>query len=394
MSAAADDERDLRAEIAGLESQLSTARDKLHTLTGTAPAQPISTPSIPIPLPTPTSTSTPTPTPSHALLLLADSALPLGSFAFSSGLESYLAHHRLRPSSFSFPSFSPPSPTPSSLTGPFPHFLSLSLYAVATTSLPYLLVAYRHPRLLAQIDVACDAATLCPVARRASLAQGRALLTAWERAFRDTGFSGEDGTTAEERNKDEGEGEARDALRDLSAAMRTTQTKTSIHTSSHTPSPDSEEEEWLAQLTQLAAPSGHFAPLWGAVTRAEGLSANEAAYVFLLGHAKAVAGAGVRAGGMGPYQAQALLASKWLRAEIRRAMRGGWRVGRAERAEGRAGRAEERGDWWGEEVGEGEKEEGDRKWMREIVEEAGQGVPAMDLWMGRHELLYSRIFNS
>ncbi|KKZ66668.1 hypothetical protein EMCG_07648 [[Emmonsia] crescens] len=27
-------------------------------------------------------------------------------------------------------------------------------------------------------------------------------------------------------------------------------------------------------------------------------------------------------------------------------------------------------------------------------EEAGQVVPTMDLWVGRHELLYSRIFNS
>src|SRR4051812_40700805 len=32
----------------------------------------------------------------HTLLLLADSALPLGSFAFSSGLESYLAHRKER----------------------------------------------------------------------------------------------------------------------------------------------------------------------------------------------------------------------------------------------------------------------------------------------------------
>jgi urease accessory protein len=28
------------------------------------------------------------------------------------------------------------------------------------------------------------------------------------------------------------------------------------------------------------------------------------------------------------------------------------------------------------------------------VDMAGQSVPAMDLWIGRHELLYSRIFNS
>lgn len=28
------------------------------------------------------------------------------------------------------------------------------------------------------------------------------------------------------------------------------------------------------------------------------------------------------------------------------------------------------------------------------VEDAGLSVPVMDLWVGRHELLYSRIFNS
>lgn len=35
----------------------------------------------------------------------------------------------------------------------------------------------------------------------------------------------------------------------------------------------------------------------------------------------------------------------------------------------------------------------EREWNRE-VEEAGQSVPVMDLWVGRHEVLYSRIFNS
>jgi len=32
-------------------------------------------------------------------------------------------------------------------------------------------------------------------------------------------------------------------------------------------------------------------------------------------------------------------------------------------------------------------------WNRE-VEDAGQSVPVVDLWVGRHEKLYSRIFNS
>ena len=28
------------------------------------------------------------------------------------------------------------------------------------------------------------------------------------------------------------------------------------------------------------------------------------------------------------------------------------------------------------------------------VEDAGQVVPPLDIWLGRHEVLYSRIFNS
>ena len=35
----------------------------------------------------------------------------------------------------------------------------------------------------------------------------------------------------------------------------------------------------------------------------------------------------------------------------------------------------------------------EREWHTP-VEEAGQSVPIVDLWVGRHELLYSRIFNS
>jgi urease accessory protein len=86
-----------------------------------------------------------------------------------------------------------------------------------------------------------------------------------------------------------------------------------------------------------------------------GVPLSQTAYVFMFNHAKAVLSAAVRASVMGPYQAQGFLASGWLQGEIRGALEKSSAVG---------------------------------------VEEAGQEVPVMDLWVGRHELLYSRIFNS
>lgn len=105
----------------------------------------------------------------------------------------------------------------------------------------------------------------------------------------------------------------------------------------------------------LEAANGHLGPVWGVVTRTMAIGEREAAYVFLLNHAKAVVSAAVRASVMGPYQAQGVLASGWLRTEIDKVMDQSWDV---------------------------------------KVEEAAQGVPLVDLWVGRHELLYSRIFNS
>ena len=91
------------------------------------------------------------------------------------------------------------------------------------------------------------------------------------------------------------------------------------------------------------------------VTHALALSLAQTVYVFLFSHARAVLSAGVRAGVLGPYQAQSLLASKWLAAEIESGVVRNWGVG---------------------------------------VEEAGQRVPVLEIWGGRHEVLYSRIFNS
>lgn len=300
-----DDEAEALAEIEHLEATLKEARARLksnHEIPKpTSPAIDTPAPQSDLAL----SVSTP-----HALLLLSDSALPLGSFAFSSGLESYLAHHKYQ------------KPPPS-----FRAFLSLSLSSLAGLAIPYILAAYREPESVLRWDNDLDASTPCTVARRASVAQGRALLSVWERALRPTLPNQPYG----------GEGAA-----------------TALATFSRTLKSSATGAKGDAQGFGLG-PNGHFGPLWAIVCRTMGVSLPQTAYVFLFNHAKAVVSAAVRASVMGPYQAQGMLASGWLQGEIRAVMEGNWDVS---------------------------------------GEEAGQEVPVMDLWVGRHELLYSRIFNS
>ncbi|KAJ5092347.1 hypothetical protein NUU61_007217 [Penicillium alfredii] len=218
----------------------------------------------------------------HALLLLSDSALPLGSFAYSSGLESYLAHNK---------------PVRSTPIASFNRFLRLSIASIASTSLPYVLAGYREPEMLETLDNDLDASTPCVL--RQPGANGRA---------------------------------RGDAIDDFSEALKSC-------------FDDADE----------LGPRGHFAPLWGVVCRAMGLDLQQTAYIFVLNHAKAILSAAVRASVMGPYQAQNVLASQNLQDTIMARIK--------------------------------------REWNTE-VEQAGQVVPALDLWVGRHELLYSRIFNS
>ena len=185
---------------------------------------------------------------------------------------------------------------------------------MASTTLPYVLAAYRHPSILSSLTCILDAVLFCPVARRASIAQGKALLTIWERSYARV-----DANPVNQHLK---------AFREL---LRIPSTPSGL------------------------GPVAHFPPLWGVVTAHMGLSAHQAAYVFLLGHVKAVLSAAVRASVMGPYQAQGILANPATQNDICAAVERGWHV---------------------------------------EVEDAGQVAPVLDLWMGRHELLYSRIFNS
>ncbi|ROW15411.1 hypothetical protein VPNG_02386 [Cytospora leucostoma] len=275
----------------------------------------------------------------HFLLLLSDSALPLGSFAFSSGLESYLAHNRRTPSTTSSSSSqaqAPPPQTPSH--PPFDLFLPLSISSYAATTLPFALAAHRDPSRLLDLDDQLDAAVICTVGRRASVAQGRALLGLWEKSF--------SASAALSRAPAGGPGEAvLESLGEYARALRS-------------PPPNS----WSGgggggddDGTGLPPVAAHLAPLFGVICRVAGLSLHQTAYVFMLGHVKALISAAVRASLFGPYQAQRVLAGGGVQEMIAAAV--------------------------------------EREWDTP-VEEAGQSVPAMDLWVGRHELLYSRIFNS
>ncbi|KAI9052293.1 hypothetical protein LZ554_003647 [Drepanopeziza brunnea f. sp. 'monogermtubi'] len=284
----------LRDEIVELERRLESAKAKLNDDNAIGDVLP--NPSKVLQSVGPLSASS-----HHFLLLLSDSALPLGSFAFSSGLESYLAHTR---SSSSFPAF-----------------LGFSLSSYASTTLPFVLAAHRNVLDLAELDDTLDAAIMCTVGRRASVAQGRALLSIWDRSFSSAKPAGASAIHVQ-------------ALKEFSVLLRGTSTNVSY---------------------DLPTASAHLGPLFGAISRILGIGLQQTAYIFMLSHVKALLSAAVRASIFGPYHAQKVLASKEVQEGIQKVIEQHWDT---------------------------------------TIEDAGQTVPVMDLWVGRHEMLYSRIFNS
>lgn len=203
----------------------------------------------------------------------------------------------------------------------FPEFLELSLGSYASTTLPFVLAAHRNPIAVVELDDALDAAIMCAVGRRASIAQGRALLSIWDRSFCSAVVKGAPAEYVE-------------ALKEFTVLLRSTSSTTS---------------------SDLPAASAHLAPLFGAIACISGMTLQQSAYVFMLSHVKALLSAAVRASIFGPYHAQKVLASIEVQEGIQRAITREWNTN---------------------------------------VEDAGQTIPVMDLWIGRHEMLYSRIFNS
>ncbi|KAF9031810.1 urease accessory protein UreF [Hymenopellis radicata] len=176
----------------------------------------------------------------YILLLLADSNLPTGSFVASSGLESYMKH--------GFGS------------GDVVTFVRDSLASYGRSALPFVSDAHRLMSRyrdgdsndsavvieeLAALEELYDSMTLNHVARRASKAQGVALLTLYTKAFAP---------------------------------------------------PASHPEN-----------SRHLPTCWGVLTAALGLTLERACYLHLFLHARGLLSASVRLNDIGPYNSQQIL---------------------------------------------------------------------------------------
>lgn len=130
----------------------------------------------------------------YLLLVLSDANLPTGSFVASSGLESTAAHALLHRD--------PPTGNPSGAGADILAFLHNSVETYARSALPFARDAQRVTAAyvastvtagaaeldaalaaLARLDALYDASMLNHVARRASCAQGAALLTLYARGF-------------------------------------------------------------------------------------------------------------------------------------------------------------------------------------------------------------------
>jgi len=165
------------------------------------------------------------------LLQLADSAFPAGGFVHSSGLEAALALGEVPD---------------------LPAHLHEALRQSAHAALPFVRDAHAEPSRLAEIDRRQEAFLLSHVARRASRAQGRALLAAAARAFDPPGIA--------LWNKEASAGRL----------------------------------------------SGHLAPVTGAVCGVVGLPLHETLVLALHTAARSLLSAAVRLGKLGPLEAQRL----------------------------------------------------------------------------------------
>lgn len=169
-------------------------------------------------------------------------------------------------------------------------FVEASLHQLGRSALPFVNAVHRAPAALGDVDRLCHAMTSNHVANRASRLQGRALVSSAERIF-------------------------------------------------GTPS--------------LDAPHGHFAPVFGAITRLLEVSGDAAAELFAFCHLRALTASAVRLNIVGPLEAQAM--QHQLAPQAREIVLRCHALG---------------------------------------LDDLAQTAPLLDLWQGAQDRLYSRLFQS
>jgi urease accessory protein len=102
---------------------------------------------------------------SFLLWQLVDSGFPSGGFAHSGGLEASVHHGQVHDAE--------------SLRA----FTRQTVAQAGRAALPLVTAVHREPQRLGELDQLCDAFLTNPIAKRASRAQGRALLTSTSRSF-------------------------------------------------------------------------------------------------------------------------------------------------------------------------------------------------------------------
>ncbi|KAJ8586676.1 hypothetical protein M405DRAFT_771409 [Rhizopogon salebrosus TDB-379] len=215
----------------------------------------------------------------YVLLLLADSNLPTGSFVASSGFESYGAHGFL-----SLPSI-PSAGKGKTVTAGTIAFVQDSLHTYAQSALPFVSDAHRvvdafkgkpetdHDatiKKLLELDELYETMTLNHVAKRASKAQGVALLTLYSKGFScpsESNLSDEDPVS-----------------KSLTILI-----------------------DRLKLMIRGEETHGHMPVCWGVLTSALGISLLRTQHLYLFLHARSILSSAVRLNTIGPYSAQQLL---------------------------------------------------------------------------------------
>lgn len=358
----------------------------------------------------------------YLLLVLSDSNLPTGGFVASSGLESWLQHGYSsiaeppsRPGSATEqPQLSATPPLPNAPDGPINAFISQSLHSYARLNVPLVRQAHaavtKVPRATSEdtessprevetafasilaVDILCETMTLNHVARRASVAQGVALLTLYDRAFAPPIGSSE-------------------AARDEATIRLVSRYRNAVKTAEN--GCNGHMSVAFGVLTAaigvgIGALQSSFLPPWHSPPFETVLmprwwirhAAESALHLFLFLHARSLLSSAVRMNSIGPYLAHRMLVND-TRHMISDALQEtapvrSSKIATDEEEVSSAGTDEtsaEEGDWWDDDL------DWRPTWEAGAQEAHLHGFPATSWPLGevvasRHDQLFSKVFNS